>query len=425
MKRVILLLATVLFFACGDGGKSVHLKFWAFGGSHVLNDWIRMRAEQFEAQYPDIKVTVSLKSWNMIRELLYTNFSAGTGPDLMRVHANYAAEFGENGFFYPIDQFEDFNEVQEWYVPHLFESVEYSGHYYGLPHSAIAFVLVCNKDMFDADNIKPPKTWSEFRRVAKHFTRDLDGDGSYDQYGLTLLGGDRGGFAYRLAPFFFKAGGDILSEDLTRVEFNGPECITALQLFADMYQIDRSITPGFLAYTLSECSDMFVNDKVAMAIEGPWYNNVIRDKNPDKRFYTVPVPVPDHRIDQFDTAPTLQDMVMNAINANTKHPDAAWAFLKFIRNEEADMAWVEQDMGAIAVTHKALSSDFAQTIADLPVYRQELKHARAWPSHPQMIYIVRNFIVPFGQQAIIGELTPEQALNKAAKEAQLILEGKK
>lgn len=51
----------------------------------------------------------------------------------MRLHANYAAEFGEAGHFYPINKFPDFEQVKSWYEPNLLESTRYKDNYYGLP----------------------------------------------------------------------------------------------------------------------------------------------------------------------------------------------------------------------------------------------------------------------------------------------------
>ncbi len=424
MKKMfaVLLVAAFLWLSCSKSEGTITLRYWAFGGSGDMNGWLRDRTEQFMQLHPNVRVEVSLKSWNMIRELLYTNFVCGTGPDVMRVHANYAAEFGENGFFYPIDQFPDFAEVKSWYEPYAIDATCYKGHYYGLPNSAIAFVLSCNRDLFDRYGLQPPRTWSEFRRVAKELTRDTDGDGEVDQWGLVIMGGDRGGFAYRLAPFIFKAGADFLSDDLTEVLFDSEAAFSALQLFVDMHQIDGSITPGFLAYTHSEINDLFSNNKVGMSIEGPWFRWLVGVKSPGKDLYTVAIPVPDHLLAQADSLPTLQDMVMEAINMDSKHLQEAWEYTKFIRNPEADMAWIEQDFGALAVTHEALISKRAQQIPDLPLYQHELTIARPWPPHPQMIWIVRNVIAPYGLKAIAGEMDPRQAWNEAAEKAREALE---
>jgi multiple sugar transport system substrate-binding protein len=425
MRHVLkmLFLTALLSISCGAPPDGVELQLWNFGGTPKMIEWVRARVDSFNASHNGIRVIQSQKSWNMIRELLYTNLSAGTGPDVMNVHANYAAEFGGAGFYYPINTFPDFQEVKAWFEPHMLESTRYGDNYYGLPCSAIAFTLICNTEMFDAAGIDPPRTWSEFRRAAKLLTRDTDGDGTTDQWGLVLLGGDRGGFAYRFAPFLYKAGMNILSDDLTRVEFNTPMGIRALQLFVDMYQVDHSITPGFLAYQHSEINDLFCSNKVAMSIEGPWFRSLVEQKSAGKEFYTVPVPVPDALLDQYDTLPTLQDMVMYAISGHTKHPNEAWELVKYFRSPEADMFWITEELGAVATTTAALNSPQAALKENLAIYTHELTYARPWPPHPGIISIARNVITPWCQKAIVGEISAEEAMREAATEAQKIIDG--
>ena len=234
----------------------------------------------------------------------------------------------------------------------------------------------------------------------------------------------KGGFAYRLAPFMLKAGAKILSDDLKRVEFNSHAGISAVKLFADMFQKDRSITPGFLSYTMSETNDLFANDRVAMSVEGPWFRSILQEKKPGKELYTVPIPVPDSRIQLYDSSPSLQDMLMISISKYTKHPDESWELTKFLRCPEADLDWVRKDMGGIAVTIQALNSPEAENIPDLPLYKHELNFAQPWPSHPKMIAIVRNVIAPNAQKAIIGELEVQEAMDRTAKKAQELLDGK-
>jgi multiple sugar transport system substrate-binding protein len=422
-SRILLALVLCLAVpACSKKSDVVKLQNWNFGGLPQQTAFLRERVAEFNRTHPGIEVTQSDKSWYMIREILYANFAAGAGPDVMNTHANYAAEFSHAGHYYPINQFPDFPEVRQWFVPRLMESTEYEGNCYGLPANAIAFVLTCNQELFDRAGIAPPKTWSEFRAAARRLTQDTDGDGVVDQYGVVLMGGDKGGFAYRLIPFFYKAGADVMSKDLTRIEFNSPRGVAALQLFADMYQQDRSITPGFLAYTHTEVTDLFASNKAAMSIEGPWFRRMVEDKVPGKGMYVVPVPVPDDRISEYDTAPTLQDLVMYSINARSKHRQEAWELLKFLRNPESDQFWIREDFGALACTTSALQSPEAAQVPDLPVYVSELKHARPWPAHPRIIAIARNVFAPECQKAIVGDLSVQAALDRAAREAQRMID---
>ena len=116
---------------------------------------------------------------------------------------------------------------------------------------------------------------------------------------------------------------------------------------------------------------------------------------------------------------------MYSINARTKHPEQAWELLKYLRNEEADMAWIREDLGAIATTRRALESPEAKNQSDLSLYVHELAHAKPWPPHPAMIAIASNIFTPYAQKAIVGELSPREAMDRAAYEAQEMIEGKK
>ena len=415
-------LLALLLIGCSDDDGKTRIDFWNFGGTPHFYTWVDAQIAEYNESHPEVRVVKNQKSWNMIRELLFTNFSAGTGPDVVTVHANYAAEFGGAGYFLPLEQFAGFEEIRQDFVPNILETTSYQGRHYGLPFSALTFVLVCNKEMFDAAGLDPPRTWSELRSTAKQLTRDTDGDGRLDQWGMVLLGGDRGGFSYRLAPLIYKAGAAILSDDLDKAVFDSPEAVSAVQLLADMYQVDQSITPGFLAYTLSEINDLFTSNKVAMGIEGPWFRSMVDDKSPGKEYYTVPVPVPDDRIDLYDTSPTLQDLVMFSVSGQSENPEEAWEFIRALRTVEQDLHWLEVPMGGLPTTNAAWADPEADEKVDaFAVYRHELQYARPWPSHPKIISIVRNVIAPYGQQAIVGDLSPGEAMRLAVAEADALL----
>jgi ABC-type glycerol-3-phosphate transport system substrate-binding protein len=149
---------------------------------------------------------------------------------------------------------------------------------------------------------------------------------------------------------------------------------------------------------------------------------MIQTKCPGKDLYVAAIPVPDHLLEQYETLPTLQDVVMYSINAHSKHPEEAWTVAKYFRNEEADLACITYDMGGLPTTKNAFSSPEAETVPDMALFRNELRHSRPWPPHPGIINIARNVITPWCQKAIVGELTPREALEGAAKDAQRILD---
>jgi len=120
-KLIPVLLIPIFLFSCAEKDDAIELQLWNFGGTPNMMEWVRARVDSFNSRHPNIRVVQSQKSWNMIRELLYTNLSSGTGPDVMNVHANYAAEFGGAGFYYPINKFPDFEKIKSQHEPNLFE----------------------------------------------------------------------------------------------------------------------------------------------------------------------------------------------------------------------------------------------------------------------------------------------------------------
>ena len=270
LKYAAVLFIALSFLSCSRTSDVVEIQFWNFGGMPKFLEWVRKEVQVYNSTHPKVKVVLAEKSWHQIREILYAGFSAGAGPDIMTLHADHAAEFGAGGYFYPLNNFPDFEQVKARFDPHIMKSTKYNGNYYGLPSSSIVFILLCNKELFDKEGIAPPRTWSEFRAAAKRLTKDLDGDGAIDQYGFVLMGGDKGGFAYRFAPLLMRAGVQIMDPGAGGFDLSSPRAVAAVKLLADMNQIDHSITPGFLAYTFSDCFDLFCRNKVAMSIEGPW-----------------------------------------------------------------------------------------------------------------------------------------------------------
>jgi len=425
LKSVAVLLIAFVALSCSHRSDVVEIQFWNFGGMPKFLEWIRNEVQVYNSTHPKVKVVLAEKSWNQIREILYAGFSAGAGPDIMTLHADHAAEFGAGGYFYPLNNFPDFEQVKARFDPHIMESTRYNGNYFGLPSSSIVFVLLCNKELFDKEGIAPPRTWSEFRAAAKRLTKDLDGDGAIDQYGFVLMGGDKGGFAYRYAPLLMRAGVKIMDPETGEFDLSSPRSIAAVKLLADMYQVDHSIAPGFLAYTFSDCFDLFCGNKVAMSIEGPWSEEEVEVRKPGKEFYYVPVPVPDDLIDRYKEMPSLQDMVMYPINAHSKHLAETWEFLKFLRRDEADMLYIDRMTGGLPTTRFVLNSPDNVKRIGWDVFENEIMHSIPWPAHPQIIAIAKNMLTPYTEKAIVGEITPQAAMDATVKEAQaLIQEGK-
>lgn len=73
-QKLYVILAIIFLISCGIKENTVKIAFWAHGGSPNMNNFAKQRLIEFNQIHPNIKAIYSQKSWNMIRELLYTNF---------------------------------------------------------------------------------------------------------------------------------------------------------------------------------------------------------------------------------------------------------------------------------------------------------------------------------------------------------------
>ena len=107
-----------------------------------------------------------------------------------------------------------------------------TGDLYAMPYAFVMSVLHYNKDMFDAAGVAYPTddwTWDELLEAAKALTKDFDGDGKIDQWGLYFKPD-----YYVLDAMIYAFGGRVLSEDLTQVMLDSDEAEAAVQFLVDL-----------------------------------------------------------------------------------------------------------------------------------------------------------------------------------------------
>lgn len=102
---------------------------------------------------------------------------------------------------------------------------------YGLPRGYSPLMVVYNRDLLDRAAIAYPTddwTWDDFLRTAQLLTRDRDGDGRIDQWGVAF---DRRPSSW--LPWIWAGGGDVLCPDGRRASgcLDAPATVAALRWY--------------------------------------------------------------------------------------------------------------------------------------------------------------------------------------------------
>ncbi|MGD0139902.1 MAG: extracellular solute-binding protein [Tepidisphaeraceae bacterium] len=205
---------------------------------------------------------------------------------------------------------------------------------FGLPTSLDIRVLYSNADHLrqaglvdQAGNPRPPQTWSELRADAGLLTR-RNPDHSMARMGFSPDYGNS-----HLVLYAFQAGGNLLSEDGTRVTFDSPPVVRALRFVTDIYDDlgGYQAVGEFQADFQSNVLDPFLKGQVSMKIDGDGYmDEIIRQYKPDMDFIISPAPMPDDRLAQGAKPVTWAGGYSLVVPSTARNKQGAFKLMQFL-----------------------------------------------------------------------------------------------
>jgi multiple sugar transport system substrate-binding protein len=223
----------------------------------------------------------------------------------------------------------------------MLEPGQWEGQQWLLPKDFSPLGVYYNKAIFDEYGVAYPETgwtWDDMLETAQALTKDTDGDGNTDLWGIQLIANWTTGFEYFVAA----AGGSLISEDGTQFVgyMDSPETIEAVQLYSDLYNVHQ-VAPPPADFSLWKGGNAeFANGNAAMLLDGRWPQGGLKD-NPNIDLGLVGVPAGAEKANVLFWGGF-------GIFAGTKHPEAAWRFLSFYTGEEGSQVWVERAIPPVA-----------------------------------------------------------------------------
>ena len=190
--------------------------------------------EKFEKEN-NCEIEFQIVPWDNYAEKYATAISAGEGPDIGYMYAEMFPQFIEMGAVEDLTPYLEKSGTSDNYL--YLDDAKMMGGIYGLPiEAANPGVLYYNKDILEKLGEKPPKTWDDFKRICEKATKDTDGDGKIDQWGLAQGWGSKvfGSLNWNWYPYLWQAGGDIFNDDLKSVKFNDKSGLEAAKFLKEL-----------------------------------------------------------------------------------------------------------------------------------------------------------------------------------------------
>ncbi len=371
----------------------------------------------FMAENPGLRVELlNIPSVRDFQRRLVADFAAGAPPDIFLINYRRYGPFVASGAIAPVGPFlaQSTELAAADFYPQALAAFTWQGELICLPQNMSSPVIYYNQDLFAAAGLPAPGdawTWDEFLATAQALTRDLDGDGAADQYGLgvepTLA---------RAAPFLWMNGGDLVDDPAApaRLTLDAPASRAALAWFVALQTV-HGVVPDAAAEASESSLSRFLNGRLAMYVES---RRAVPEFRLIEGFAWDVAPLPVGKMPA-----TLLHADAFCLSAAGKQQAAAWRFVEFANTRAGQRILARTGRTVPSRIDLATDPAFLDPQARPASSRVFLAAIPAMRSLPAMStwLEVESVVDAELEQAFYGQITLDEAIrNATARSAEFL-----
>lgn len=298
----------------------VELTWWGLWEDNAI---VMPLIEEYQKDHPKVKINYLAQSKEDYRERLINSLAQGKGPDIFRIHNTWVPMFKNALAPLPADVFSS-QEFESTFYSVTVKDLSTPSGLVGIPLMYDGLGLYINEEIFATYGKTVPRTWDELLETALALTIK-DQNGVIKQSGVALGRADNvDHWPEILALMLIQNGADL--NDLTRNRTLTEGALSFYTSFSNPLDIWDETLPPSTAY--------FATGKLAMYFAPSWRAIEIIDQNPSLRFKVVSVPqLPKN--DPSDPDVTYATYWVEGVWSQSKYPQEAWAFLKFLSSRDS------------------------------------------------------------------------------------------
>jgi multiple sugar transport system substrate-binding protein len=425
---VVLVLLLALIAACGDGGgadttiaggaettetggetetpslEGVELSLWGWSSSEAENTALSDLVAQFSEE---TGATASFEPQAEYDVALQAALTSGDPPDVFYVDSFRLPDLAEAGALAPVPEGAVSNPDDIF--PSLREAFTYDGTWYCPPKDFSTLGLVYDPDALEAAGVAVPTTWEELAAAAEALTT---GDAAAVAAGTAQAGLSMGVEYPRWGAFMFQNGAALTNEDSTAMTLDTPESREAIEYVAGLYQNGFAVKPA--AVDSGWSGEAFGQGKVAMVVEGNWIAPAMAADFPDRTYAVAELPVGPVGPGNFAFT------VCYGVAADAPNPEASWALVDALTNEEGALAWTEAF--SVMPARESVAPDWATSHPDLEAFVAGADYAQRWGFVPGFNDVLGVFN-PGLEGVVDGNMTIDQLIADTTAAGDAVLGG--
>jgi len=318
--------------------------------------------------------------------------AAGNAPDATHLNTNMLGQMisanvleNLNDYIAGWDKASDITDTLWQYVENADGSVRYA-----VPNKFLMFYMYYRADLFQAAGVAVPKTQEEFVAASKAMA-------AYDKgntFGFDIRGGANGQDQWAA---FLVAGGAKFVDSTGTVAFDSPEARASNNLYISTFD---SAPPGAINDGMPQIKANFIAGKAAMIINHLGSAKEISDALGDKAGVAL---IPSATGDPSKTS-YMGTMNMNGVLASSTKKDAAFKWISYLAEADAQLAIAQSPNGYLPVV-SSVASDPA--FANNKYFQTSIEAAKngtvAWPPVPGTTKATQQTWQPLFQGALLGK----------------------
>ncbi len=360
-----------------------HLTLWHGINPPPNRDVFQQLVTKFNRTHPAIEIE-SIYVGQADRQLpkILAAIVGDAKPDLLWFGSMLTGQLVDLDAIVPIDAQWQRSPISQDIDPALLGSMQYEQHLWSIPFGTNNVGIFYRPSLFTAAGIEHlPTNWSELKATAKELTRDPNGDGKPDQYGMLLPLGQGEWTVFTWLPFMWGGGGELKAGAATTID--NPGSIAALQLWQDLINDGSAILSApERGYEL----DSFLAGKVAMQLTGPWTLGQLAGMN-FTDYSVMPIPAGT----RLATSIGGENLFM--MKTNPSHQQAAWEFMEYVLSADFQTEWA-LGTGYLPVNLRARDRtsyrDYVAKTPAIQVFLDQAKDGRPRPIEPGYSQISEN-----------------------------------
>lgn len=322
--------------------KPVTLEFWS-----VFDDTDQYASliGKFQQTYPWIEINYKKFTYEEYEQKLLESWATGKSPDIFSIHNTWLPKPNIQSNIYPLPQDKKSiltaTNYGKTFMPVAEQDFVRNGQIYAIPLSIDTLALYYNEAIFEElyrNNpdqnwiLTPPKTWDDFIKTVNYVTKK-DEWSNIERAGAALGTYNNINRASDiLALIMIQSGTQMISSDFQSVAFNRTVTVDgsaynpgeqSLKFYTDFANPRKEV------YTWNIQRDYSIDDfsegDVAMTFGYSHLINTLKQKNPDLRFKTSPMP----QIKESKIPVNYANYWGQTVSRLSQHPKEAWQFLVF------------------------------------------------------------------------------------------------